>query len=239
MIYIKKWFTIVEIIITMSIAMILFWLWSLTIWNNISNQKISNKEDDIISFINGEKFLIPKQKTKNINFFISSESTKKDYIISYFDNWCNLNFDDLYLSWITINWWNIYFSWWILNSASIVWFYKKTLNSYEKMEGTLNFNIKDYHYYMFSIYNDGFNCGQLSMYNLNTSSEINSWDNYFIEKIDLYDNIWTVQNKNNIKLSYNETLSKAKIQVLNEQNFYNKMKIFIKNKNTIKSIEIK
>lgn len=92
---IKKWFTIIELIVTITILAILSWLW-ISSMSIISESSIKNKLQNSLTFISDIKAILIKNINDDIYFYIDSSNDKNSYLLGYqkISECLNINLDD-------------------------------------------------------------------------------------------------------------------------------------------------
>lgn len=243
---INHWFTLVELVITITIIAILSSI-SYVSMDLISESNIKNKSQDAKTFIEDLKTDILREKAREVNVFFSSQDLKNKYIFWYgLDNKCNhiTNIDNLFLSWYILDRYDyIEFSGSIL-SGSIIWESEISRNNFEK----LSFSWVTYtHYiwknnkYVYHLYGTG----TINIDGKDIPGIVHCWDikvhffddkaknKYQINKVWLKSN-WFLQYKNYIKLKFNNKTFKPELYIdgINYRIFFDQIIINLKDIST-------
>lgn len=153
----KKAFTLIELIITVTIISILSWI-SYVSLNMISESNIKNKWEDILTFINDKKSEIIKNNETILYLIMSSSWLKNNYCFSYLEenNCDNIDLENLYDSYFLDDEWFSYFSWAVLDNIDYINIEQKKWNiNYEKINPIDNYyahDTKEWNIFKYSIY---------------------------------------------------------------------------------------
>lgn len=239
---INHWFTLVELIITITIIAVLSSISYLSI-DLVSESNIKNKSQDAKTFIEDLKTDILRGKSSEVHVFFSSQNLQNKYIFWYsLDNKCDniTNIDNLFLSWYILDKYDyIEFSWSIL-SGSIIWESEPSRNNFEKLSFswiTNSHSISSNNKYIYHLYGTGtinidgkdipsiLHCWDIKVYFFDDKSK----NKYQINKVWLKSN-WFLQYKNYMKLKFNNTTFKPELYVdgINYRIFFDQIIISLK-----------
>lgn len=239
----SHWFTLVELVITITILWILTSI-SYISMNLISESAINNISQDAKTFIENIKTDIIREKASEVYLYFWSEEFKNKYIFWYsFDNNCDhiSNIDTLFLSWYILDKYDyVDLSWSILSG---------TLNGYSEIgrnnREKISFTGTTYTHFVWKnnkfIYNL-YGTGTKNIDGVNTKVILHCWDikvyffddtkknKYQIKKVWLKSN-WILQNKNYIKLKFTNKTFKPELYTngINYRVFFDSIIITIEN----------